>query len=68
MRKLALAGLLAGAALVPAAPATAQCVHVEGLPGCVPTCATGAYDYVDRHFAGGALPGIPAPLTVECTL
>lgn len=66
--KLVLAGLLAGLALAPAAPASAQCVQVEGLPGCVPTCPTGAYGYADRNLAGGALPDVPAPLTVECTM
>lgn len=63
--KLALAGLLAGAAFVPVAPASAQCVQVEGVDDCLSTCASAVYHDADRAL-GDALP--PLPLTVECTM
>ncbi|HVF04064.1 MAG TPA: hypothetical protein VNA20_04425 [Frankiaceae bacterium] len=62
--KLVLAGLLAGVAVLPVAPAAAQCLYVEGV-GCVETCPAAIYRDADRAL-GGELP--PLPLTVECTL
>ena len=61
---LVLAGLLSAAALLAVAPASAQCLHVDGV-GCVPTCPAGAYRDADQAL-GDALP--PLPFTVECTL
>lgn len=66
MRKLILAGLLAGTALLPGAPASAQCLYVEEV-GCLPTCPYGTYAQLDRQ-TGGALPDVPGPLQFECTL
>ena len=65
--KLVLAGLLAGVALAPAAPASAQCVQVEGVDDCLSTCPSGLYYDVDKA-TGDALPNLPKPLDLDCTM
>lgn len=63
--RIVLAGFLAGtaAALLPIAPASANCVDIV-VDDCASLCAGWVYAEADRA-AGDALPGLP--LQVDCT-